>query len=139
VFLGISGERVGYRDASGMTVPEVGFVFASEISLESLFSLSAIWRRCVCADLLSGVEDDPLVCPIAAFSEPEPRWCSWTRHFSLIAAIAAEGGEVFSSFAAEASGAQAAAGEGHPSGYVKPQGRVGTDAFWYLGSHSSFP
>jgi hypothetical protein len=62
----------------------------------------------------------------------------------------AEGGEVFSSnsfdgqvsacgFAAEASGGQAAAGEGHPSGYVKPQGRVGTDAFWYLGGHSSFP
>jgi hypothetical protein len=65
--LRLGGERISYRDPSGMTVAKVWLVLASELFFEGFFSLSAILRRCACADLPSAIEDDPLVAAHLSF------------------------------------------------------------------------
>jgi hypothetical protein len=69
VLLGIGGERVGYRDPSGMTVAEVWLVLSPEIAFEGFFSFAAIVRSRACPDLASCVEDDPLSGAVSTLSE----------------------------------------------------------------------
>src|SRR5262245_5997706 len=72
-----------------MTVAEVWLVLASEVRFEGFFSFSAIALRCACADLPSGIEDDPVGGSVAALSEVQSWRGGWARHFSLMVAMAA--------------------------------------------------